>query len=281
MTLGQKIRTLRKEKNITQSELVGVEITRNMLSAIESDKSLPSLTTLLFLADKLSVTPGYLLNEGATLFDEKKAKYFPALKTAFQSGNYKEVLRLYERDLKETDDEIALLLAEAATGYAMQLLHMGKLISAEKYASKAKEFCESTIYETCHIKATLSLVSAIANNVQAPKYEVSSSAFVEWKEKAVFEDLYHYAAEDLTHTFKNTHYAAHAEAKRLMAKGNKADAIKALEAIEEKKAEKGFSVFVLFRVYTDLELCHKDLYNYEAAYRYSTKRMSLLSAFRA
>ena len=50
---------------------------------------------------------------------------------------------------------------------------------------------------------------------------------------------------------------------------------------EDKKAEKGFSVLVLFRVYGDLENCHKELYNYEAAYRYSAKRMSLLSAFRA
>ncbi len=281
MTLGQKIRTLRKEKNITQSELVGEEITRNMLSTIESDKALPSLQTLLFLADKLKVSPGYLLDENATLEEEHKKRVLPSLKAAFRNGNFKEVLRLYDRDLKATDDETALLLAESATKYAMQLMHMGKLLSAERYAARAKEFCEKTIYDTDHIQAALTLISAIANNVQAPKYEVSASAFAAWRENAVFEDLYHYASDDLTHTFQNPHYAAHAKARVLMAKGNKADAIKALEALEEKKAEKGFSVFVLFRVYADLELCHKDLNNYEAAYRYSTKRMSLLSAFRA
>lgn len=282
MTLGQKIRTLRKAKNITQNALVGSEITRNMLSAIESDKALPSLQTLLFLAKELGVSPGFLLTEDATLFEEKKARVLSALKAAYESENYKEVIRLYEKDLAQTDDETALLLAEASAGYAMQLLHTGKLTSAEKHALNAKDFCQKTIYQTSHIEAALSLILAITRNVQAPKYEVSASAFIDWRERAVFDDLFYYASENFeNHVFQNPYYAAHADAKRLMAKGNKADAIKALEALEEKKSEKGFSVFILFRVYADLELCHKELYNYEAAYRYSTKRMSLLSAFRA
>jgi len=41
-----------------------------------------------------------------------------------------------------------------------------------------------------------------------------------------------------------------------------------------------FSVLVLFRIYSDLEICHKELRNFEAAYRYSAKKLSLLSAFR-
>ena len=282
MTLGEKIRALRKDKKITQSELVEGEITRNMLSRIESDKALPSLQTLLFIAQKLEVSPGYLLNESAVLLDDKKAKAMPAMRAAYKSGNYKEVLRLYARDLGETDDEIALLLAEASAGYAMQLLHMGKMLSAEKTAAEGKAFCERTVYLTHHVKAALALVSAIAGNVQSPKYEVAASDFTALREAAVYEDLYRYTAEKTEgHAFSNPYYAAHVEARRMIAAGNKADAIKALEALEDKKAEKGFSVLVLFRVYGDLENCHKELYNYEAAYRYSAKRMSLLSAFRA
>ncbi len=282
MTLGEKVRALRKDRKITQSELVGEEITRNMPSRIESGKALPSLQTLLFLAEKLEVSPGYLLNENASLFDDKKAMYLPAMKAAYKNGNYKEVLRLYRRDLGETDDETALLLAEASAGYAMQLLHMGKMMSAEKTAAEGKEFCEMTLYETRHTEAALSLVTAIAGNVQSPKYDVAASAFTSLREAAVFEDLYRYASEQAEgHTFLDPFYAAHVEAKRMIANGNKADAIKALEALEAKKAEKGFSVLVLFRVYGDLENCHKELYNYEAAYRYSAKRLSLLSAFRA
>ena len=42
MTLGQKIREARQSKGMTQKELVGDYITRNMLSKIENDSAIPS-----------------------------------------------------------------------------------------------------------------------------------------------------------------------------------------------------------------------------------------------
>ena len=48
MELGNKIRTLRKKQNMTQSELAGEHITRNMLSKIENGEALPSLDTLFY-----------------------------------------------------------------------------------------------------------------------------------------------------------------------------------------------------------------------------------------
>ena len=282
MTLGQKIRALRKEKGITQSELAGEEITRNMLSSIEGDKALPSLPTLLYLAERLEVSAGYLIDPEATAWEQKKRRFLPAVKAAYKNGNYKEALRLYKRDLAEQDDEVALLMADASMRYAMQLLHMGKLLSAERTAGEALSFCEATCFPTFHIEAGATLVRAITTNVQSPKYEVTASAFTALRDAAVFEDLYHYTSEQTEgYHFRDAYYAAHIAARELIAKGQRADAIKALEALEAKKTEKGFSVLVLFRVYADLELCHKELFNYEAAYRYSAKRISLLSAFRA
>ena len=43
MNVGEKIRKLRLEKMMTQSELSGDQVTRNMLSLIEKDKAVPSL----------------------------------------------------------------------------------------------------------------------------------------------------------------------------------------------------------------------------------------------
>ena len=48
MDIGKKIKKLRNEKLITQSELVGNEITRNMLSRIENGAALPSLGTVVY-----------------------------------------------------------------------------------------------------------------------------------------------------------------------------------------------------------------------------------------
>ncbi|SFI10601.1 MULTISPECIES: helix-turn-helix domain-containing protein [unclassified Bacillus (in: firmicutes)] len=62
-TLGEKIRTLRKEKKLTQSELAGTVLTKSMLSQIENGKATPSIKTLHYLADKLGCDASFLLEE--------------------------------------------------------------------------------------------------------------------------------------------------------------------------------------------------------------------------
>ena len=50
MKIGEKIKSVRASKMMTQAELAGDGITRNMLSKIENGTALPSLTTLLYFA---------------------------------------------------------------------------------------------------------------------------------------------------------------------------------------------------------------------------------------
>lgn len=64
MTLGERIRTLRKEKKMTLVDLAENEITKGMLSLIENDKSKPSMQTLQHIAKALDVSIGYLTQEG-------------------------------------------------------------------------------------------------------------------------------------------------------------------------------------------------------------------------
>ena len=61
MNIGKKIKELRTKKLMTQSELAGDVITRNMLSCIENGSATPSLATLRHIAAKLGVSMGYLL----------------------------------------------------------------------------------------------------------------------------------------------------------------------------------------------------------------------------
>ena len=62
LTLGKKIRLLRIDRRITQQELVGDFITRNMLSQIENDVAMPSMKTLQYLADALEIPLSYLVD---------------------------------------------------------------------------------------------------------------------------------------------------------------------------------------------------------------------------
>ena len=285
MTLGQKIRALRKEKKMTQSALAGTEITRNMLSRIESDDALPSLPTLLYLAKRLHVPAGYFLSENASLLAYKKEEFFPNLKHWYSQGNYKEVLRLYERDFgdmkDEEDDELAYVIAVSAAECAKDALHRGALKTAGEHLTLAKEMAKRSIYSDTRLGAVITLLEATIANIQMPKFALAASEYKALSVSATWGELYRYLTDDIAGApFTDPHFAAHAAAKALLTSGKHKEALAALEAIEAERATPGFSVLVLFRLYGDIEACHKELRNFEEAYRYASKRLSLLAAFR-
>ena len=55
MTLGEKIKAARVERHMTQKDVVGDYITRNMLSKIENGSATPSVKTLEYLASALGL----------------------------------------------------------------------------------------------------------------------------------------------------------------------------------------------------------------------------------
>ena len=55
MSIGSRIYEARLEANLSQRELAGEQITRNMLSLMEHGKTQPSLETLTYLAQRLAV----------------------------------------------------------------------------------------------------------------------------------------------------------------------------------------------------------------------------------
>ena len=61
LSLGEKIKKLRKEKNMTLKELAGDRITAAQISHIERDKSHTSYELLEYLAERLDVSIDYLL----------------------------------------------------------------------------------------------------------------------------------------------------------------------------------------------------------------------------
>lgn len=65
MELGEKLRQARVEAGLSQRQLCGEEITRNMLSQIEHGTAKPSMKTLQYLAARLGKSVGYFLDEDA------------------------------------------------------------------------------------------------------------------------------------------------------------------------------------------------------------------------
>ena len=67
MTLGEKLKQARLDAGLSQRQLCGDAITRNMLSQIENGSARPSMDTLAYLASRLGKTVSYFLEEQAVV----------------------------------------------------------------------------------------------------------------------------------------------------------------------------------------------------------------------
>ena len=116
-TLGEKIKALRKEKKLTQTELAGSELTKSMLSQIENGKATPSMKTLQYIAEKLECEPSFLLEEDEGKIVELIQKMEPLIK-ANGDEVYKTLLPIVQTDLPPTLNT-ARLYKQFITGAAV------------------------------------------------------------------------------------------------------------------------------------------------------------------
>lgn len=94
MELGEKLLLARQEAGLTQRQLCGEEITRNMLSQIEHGTAQPSMGTLRYLAARLGKPVSYFLDEDAVL-SPNQASMLQA-RAAYQRGDCAEARLLLE-----------------------------------------------------------------------------------------------------------------------------------------------------------------------------------------
>lgn len=159
MNIGEKIKRLRLEKFMTQAELAGSQITRNMLSLIEKGKAIPSLQTLMYLADKLNVSAGYLLAEEGEVAFFGKAEQISEIRLAYKKQNYRicfDLCRKLSASAGE-DDELNLLMAESCFEIAKEEFFADRLRSACAKLDEAVQYASRCAYHTEHIQAVAEL----------------------------------------------------------------------------------------------------------------------------
>lgn len=91
-TLGKRIKEARLAKKMTQSEVVGDFITRNMLSQIESGSATPSVKTLEYLCKVLEIEPNALLPDENDSKNAPDAEGYISIRKEFINKNYKAVI---------------------------------------------------------------------------------------------------------------------------------------------------------------------------------------------
>lgn len=287
MNIGEKIKNLRMSKMITQQELAGDFITRNMLSRIEHGAALPSLPTVIYLANRLGVPAGFLLAEEENEFLYQKIRYMPNICRAYQMGDYRICRELCLSVLSESDDEIALLMAECALGLAKEEFFAGNLHNACHWFDTALRDADKTAYYTGHITAPTIVYFRYMRGISPSlaSYEASDLLpgerdFAAWQDTycryaLIMEQPEHLQAQ---HGFDGNsalerQLTLHLQATVLQKQGEYAAAYALLQRILAE--EQAPVPVLLYNVLHDMEQCCKALEDYKGAYDHALHKLSV------
>jgi len=288
MNVGEKIRNLRLEKLMTQADLAGDQITRNMLCTIERGAALPSLQTACYIAARLNVPVGYLLAEECDDFAYRKMAAMQNIRHALCAGDYVGCIAMLNANFGESfDDEIALIRAECEYHIARDAFDNGKLRAAASGFDRAIAAAKNTVYDTAWIRTRaavyfryLSLLSPTLTSdmLELSEIETATSvgddfcAYVLAKE--ALDDGRRGELNAYLARYGGTVYAARLSALALMRDG---ESHAALAAFEKLLSSDELTVGVLmYEVFGDMELCCRQNDDYKRAYEFSSSRMGLL-----
>ena len=290
MTLGEKIKKLRTDKLMSQSELAGSEITRNMLSQIEHGSATPSLSTIKYIASRLNVSVGFLLADEE---DERlylKRAEMDDIKKAYASKNFRLCYDMC-KNFSTSDDEITLILSECSLRVGVEELCKGNLRTAAEYLDEALLYCSESIYNTDSVEAEAasyfsymelispSLVSNVYDGVDGDQiilikneFSIYSSIIFEAETRGWVE--IDHLEERINRLDGNSTYALHLIARDLMSKGEYDKAHDVLHSLLYKD-DYDLPEPMLYFIFCDIEICCKEIDDFKGAYEYSASKMAL------
>lgn len=275
MTIGTKIKNARISKSMTQSELAGTKITRNMISAIESGKANPSMETLHYMAQRLELPLSYLISENEDLNFYLKKDLIPKIKLAFSEKKYKDCISLADK-ISPLDDELAYILAICHFEIGASALRFGSLLSAASHLQASEGLCKNTLYDTSRYEATFPLYTAIISNINSPLLELNVDGYDAIARIGFDYELYKYIIGEADFSYSNLHFRMHLDAKAKIKEHRYREAIELMREIENNKNLYTYNVYMMLAIYSDMDNCYKQLRDFENAHRYSTKKIALL-----
>lgn len=147
MDIGSKLKQARLDAGLSQRQLCGDAITRNMLSLIENGSARPSMDTLVYLADRLKKPISFFLEEAPA--QSLNASCIKKARAAYAKGEYAEAetfLKEYHGPDGELDDEFGLLKTLVLLSLAEAVLD--RPIYAQELLEAASVTMKSTCYAT-------------------------------------------------------------------------------------------------------------------------------------
>lgn len=248
---------------MTQKDLAGDEITRNMLSRIENGAAYPSIGSLLYLSERLEVSPAYFFDES----EKTQSEIESMLCSYYNEGEYEKCITAGSA---LPASESGNILAQCYLNIAVSDFMKMKYKSARESLLLAKEQCESaaditdTVYNIvmCLLKLHDVAFDMGVDEVSSetlPSYEAMASNFYMFllsnADSLVNED-------ELS---KNSLYGLHISARAEIAAGNFGNAVDILK-IATKRVSAKTPPALAFMIYDDLESAALKTDNYKEAY---------------
>jgi len=264
MELGERLRQARLQAGLSQRQLCGQTITRNMLSQIENGSAKPSMDTLRYLAERLEKPIGYFLEDTAVTSPNQ------AVMAKARQADPKGVLEALEgyRGPDETfEAERWLLECHACMALARQAIDTDRKGYAASLLERAKQAGAKTPYyrpETersrlllCYEAGSLSAKGAAALlPMDSREGLLLATAALEEENP----DRCAAILESMTQREVQWHF--------LRAEAHLAQGEHALAAEHYLQAE----AWDPKRVYARLEQCYRELEDYKQAYYYACKQ---------
>lgn len=287
MTLGEKLRKARTEKGMTQAEVAGERITRNMLSQIENDVASPSVGTLEYLAARLGVRAGWLFEDAQT---GGAAQKLPRARQLLQQQNWRECLDAAQA--LEGDEALAIQ-AMAAAHLARAALDDEAFSDARAYAERALESSGRGLYRSQALQ--LSMAAVLARCAQQAGQDVEQAVGEYRRIYLEVQNGVEYHLLMARYQLEQEHIQAaereiwsivdlpeKSRAEYLVLRGRIAAKKEQYEnaALYLQQAEElgGLSRILRRELYRCMELCCRETEDYKQAYEYAAKQIALSEA---
>ncbi|MBO5867937.1 MAG: helix-turn-helix domain-containing protein [Oscillospiraceae bacterium] len=261
--LGEKIRQARLEQGLSQRQLCGTEITRNMLSQIESGKARPSMQTLTYLAQTLGKPVSFFLEETVA---QPEAPVLTEARALYEKKKYKDCLEMLDTAGEAPGQESRLLRILCTLALARQSIGQERLYYAKSLLEKLPNLTEDSIYYTPALERERLLLlfeaggDAIPISDKLPQDDrellLRSRAALERRDYAKCRQLLSALSE---HTPQSLLYMGQA----LLGQKQYREAIACLE-----QAEEAFPLPCA----RALETCYRELEDFKMAYFYACKQ---------
>lgn len=198
--LGERVKEVRLQKKMTQKEVSGDFITRNMLSQIENGLASPSIKTIEYLAKKLERPVAYFmdamvdedLNHDSQIFE------LDNLINRYLKNDWDGCIKGLDKIIENIDTErtlvnlreVYLLMHLCLANKGFKLFHENKLKIAQEHLEKAIFYDNKIPYDDKYLKSKilmyLTRISLKFDNIdEAENYNIEYEKMLSLKELAV------------------------------------------------------------------------------------------------